>query len=98
MANKLYEETNIQAIANAIRSKGQSGTMTVAQMPSKINAISTKETVSWHQCPIAVKNYIDQVTYDPSDYSTSRIAEFAPATAVSSNTKPVGKTVGGVTY
>lgn len=98
MANKLYEETNIRAIANAIRAKGQSGAMTVAQMPSKIGAISTKETVTWHQCPIAVKNYIDQVTYDPSDYSTSRIAEFAPATAVSSNTKPVGKTVDGVTY
>lgn len=44
MANKLYEETNIQAIANAIRAKGQSGTMTVAQMASKINAIEVGET------------------------------------------------------
>lgn len=42
MANKLYEETNIQAIANAIRAKGQTGTMTVAQMPSKIAAIQTE--------------------------------------------------------
>ena len=56
------------------------------------------EKVTWHQCPEAVRNYLDSVTYDPDDYSTSRIAEFAPATAVLSNTKPIGKTVDGVTY
>ena len=44
MANKLYEESNIQAIADAIRAKGQTGTMTVAQMPSKIAGIKTKST------------------------------------------------------
>lgn len=42
MAKKLYEESNIQAIATAIRAKGQTGTMTVAQMPSKIEAIQTE--------------------------------------------------------
>ena len=73
MANKLYEETNIQAIANAIRSKGQSGTMTVAQMPSKINAISTKETVSWDQCPAAVMNYLDNVDYTDVPYTESYV-------------------------
>lgn len=98
MANKLYEETNISAIADAIRAKGVSGTMTVAQMPSKVAAIPTKETVTWHQCPEAVRNYLANVTYDPSDYTTSQIASYAPATAVLSNTKPIGKTVDGVTY
>lgn len=62
------------------------------------NRGSGKETVTWNQCQQAVRNYLDQVTYDPSNYSTSRIAEFAPATAVQSNTKPIGKTVDGVTY
>lgn len=98
MANKLYEESNIQAIADAIRAKGQTGTMTVAQMPSKIAGIKTKSTYTWNQCPVAVKNYLDNVTYNPNDYTTSQIANYAPATAVQSNTKPIGKTIDGVTY
>ena len=98
MANKLYEESNIQAIADAIRAKGQTGTMTVAQMPSKIAGIKTKSTYTWNQCPVAVKNYLDNVAYNPNDYTTSQIANYAPATAVTSNTKPIGKTVDDVTY
>lgn len=54
--------------------------------------------VTWHQCPEAVRNYLANVTYDPSDYSNSQISNYAPATPVTSNTKPIGKTVGGVTY
>lgn len=57
-----------------------------------------KKRVEWHQCPEAVRNYLASVTYDPSDYSNSQIANYAPATPVASNTKPIGKTVGGVTY
>lgn len=56
------------------------------------------EQVTWHQCTEAVRNYLDNVTYDPNDYTTSQIANYAPATAVLSNTKPIGKTVDGVTY
>ena len=56
------------------------------------------EQVAWHQCPEAVRNYLENVTYDPNDYSTSQIANYAPATAVVSNTKPIGKTVDGITY
>lgn len=56
------------------------------------------EQVTWNQCPEAVRNYLDNVTYDPNDYTTSQIADYAPATAVVSNTKPVGKTVDSVTY
>ena len=52
----------------------------------------------WHQCPEAVRNYLANVIYNPSDYSNSEIANYAPATPVASNTKPIGKTVGGVTY
>lgn len=56
------------------------------------------EQVAWHQCPEAVRNYLDNVTYDSNDYTTSQIADYAPATAVVANTKPIGETVDGVTY
>lgn len=56
------------------------------------------EQVTWHQCPEAPRNFINNVTYDPNDYSTSQIENYAPATALESNTKPIGKTVDGVTY
>ena len=56
------------------------------------------EQVTWHQCPEAPRNFINNVTYDPNDYSTSQIANYAPATPVTSNTKPIGKTIDGVTY
>ena len=46
MANKLYEETHIQNIANAIRGKtGKTDTMTVSQMASEINGITTKSEI-----------------------------------------------------
>lgn len=46
MAKKLYEETNIQAIANAIREKnGISATYKVSEMADAILAISGGETV-----------------------------------------------------
>lgn len=89
----------LTAIADAIRAKdGSSGTMTINQMPEKIAALSSKVAVEWHQCPEAVRNYLANVTYDPGDYSTSQIANYAPADAVAANTKPIGQTVGGTTY
>ena len=99
MAKKLYEEASVQAIANAIRSKNGSGaTYKIGEMAAAVQAITGAEAVEWHQCPEAVRNYLANVTYDPSDYSTSQIANYAPASAVVSNFKPIGKTVGGVTY
>ena len=99
MPNKLYEEASVQAIANAIRAKN--GTTTkykIAEMAGAVQGITGAEDVEWHQCPEAVRNYLANVTYDPSDYSTSQIADYAPVTAVASNTKPIGKAVGGTTY
>lgn len=64
----------------------------------RLGGITGAEEVAWHQCPEAVRNYLSSVTYDPGDYSTSQIASYAPATAVVSNYKPIGQTVGGVTY
>ena len=57
-----------------------------------------KESVTWHQCPEAPRNFINNVTYDPNDYSTSQIENYAPTPALESNTKPIGKTVDGITY
>ncbi len=89
----------LTAIANAIRAKdGSTATMTLDQMPGKITALSSKVAIEWHQCPEAVRNYLAAVTYDPNDYSTSQIANYAPATAVISNYKPIGQTAGGVTH
>lgn len=99
MAKKLYEEASVQDIANAIREKtGGAETYKIAQMGNAVRAITGAEAVAWHQCPEAVRNYLANVTYDPNDYSTTQIASFAPAEAVMSNYKPIGKTVGGVTY
>lgn len=99
MAKKLYEEASVQAIADAIRVKN--GTTTkykIAEMGAAVRALSGSEAVEWHQCPEAVRNYLANVTYDPGDYSTSQIANYAPATAVVSNYRPIGQIIGGVTH
>lgn len=99
MAKKLYEEASIQAIAAAIREKN--GTTTkykIAEMGAAVRTLSGSEAIEWHQCPEEVRNYLANVTYDPNDYSTSQIANYAPATAIVSNYKPVGQAAGGVTH
>ena len=89
----------LTAIADAIRAQdGTTGTMTLDQMPEKITALSSKVAVEWHQCPQLVRNYLANVVYDPDDYTVSYIDEYAPATAVVSNYKPIGKTIDGETY
>lgn len=99
MAKKLYEESSVQDIAAAIREKNSTATKyKVAEMGAAVRALSGSEVVEWHQCPEAVRNYLANVTYDSSDYSASQIANYAPATAVVSNYKPIGKTLGGKTY
>ena len=99
MAKKLYEEASVQDIAAAIREKtGGTETYKIAQMGNAVRGITGAEAVAWHQCPEAVRNYLANVTYDPSDYSTSQIANYAPASAVISNYKPIGQTAGGVTH
>lgn len=99
MAKKLYEESSVQDIANAIREKNGAATKyKVAEMADAVRALSGSEAIEWHQCPEEVRNYLANVTYDPGDYSTSQISNYAPATAVVSNYKPIGQTAGGVTH
>ena len=96
---KLYEEAAVQDIAAAIREKtGGAETYKIAQMGNAVRGITGAEAVTWHQCPEAVRNYLANVTYDPSDYSVSQIASYAPATAIVSNYKPIGQEAGGVTH
>ena len=99
MAKKLYEEASVQDIAVAIREKtGGAETYKIAQMGNAVRGITGAEAIEWHQCPEAVRNYLANVTYDPSDYTTSQIANYAPATAVVSNYKPIGQIAGGVMH
>lgn len=96
---KLYEEASVQDIAAAIREKnGETTTYKIGEMGAAVRALSGSEAIEWHQCPEAVRNYLANVTYDQSDYSTSQIANYAPAAAVQSNTKPIGKSVDGKTF
>lgn len=102
MANKIYDETTIQNIASAIRSKnGSTATYKVREMAAAINAIQTgaqAQTIEWHQCPELPRNFVANVTYDPDDYTTSQIDNYAPDTPLVSNYKPIGKTVDGTTF
>lgn len=83
MANKLYEESSMKAIANAIREKnGETKSYKVSEMASAITNISsengelTGRNEKYHNLPEAVRKYLSEVTYDPSDYSVSKIAEY----------------------
>lgn len=97
MAEYLIQDSTLEDIADAIRSKnGSSDTYTPAEMAEAIAEIETgiePQIFSWDQRPALVASYLDNVTYDPSDYTTSQIANYAPATADQSNTKPTGKTI-----
>ena len=102
MSEYLIQDTSLTAIANAIRAKtGGAANLTPAQMATEISGISTKEVLSWHQCPEAVRNYLAYVAahpYSTSDWTASYIANYAPASPLVSNTKPVGYTIDGVTF
>lgn len=84
----------LTAIADAIRSKtGETATMTLAQMPTKIEGISTgaeTETYTFDQRRTEVANYLNNVTYDPTDYTTSQIANYVTTTSAN---HPVGVTI-----
>ena len=60
MAKKLYEESSVQDIANAIREKtGGAETYKIAQMGDAVRAIPFNETVEeWNQVPDTVAEYI----------------------------------------
>lgn len=97
MAKVLVTDTNLTNIGNAIRSKNGSSTKyKPSEMANAIESIQTgieANMQTWNQIPTLVKKYLDEVTYDSSDYSTSQIANYAPSTADVTNTYPIGANV-----
>ena len=80
MANKLYNDTSVKAIADAIRAKnGKTDTYTVAEMAGAINDIPAGSgiepiKISWNIVNPQVQPYLDWVEQNPyssSDYTTS---------------------------
>lgn len=97
MDKVVVTKNKLDALAQHINAKaGTSGAKTLTQMQSAVDGISKKETVEWHQCPVSVRNYLADVTYDPSDYSTSQIETYL--TNIPADSKPIGKAADGVTY
>lgn len=79
MANKLYEETAIRAIADAIREKnGSSDTYTVGEMPAAIRGISGMDdtVISFDSVNAEVATYLTEAAtqYTDSNYSTVSVA------------------------
>ena len=98
MANKLYNDTSVKAIADAIRAKnGTTNTYNIGEMATAITniPISNISRIEWNQCPTDVKDYLNNVNYSPSDYNVSSIENYLTNLP---NDKPIGTTVDGVTY
>lgn len=101
MAEYLIQSGALEAIANAIRAKkGTENAMTPAQMADEIAGITTVQTLSWHQCPEVVRNYLAAAAAAYSDTDVTVIDQYAheKGSQVVADTKPVGYTVDGVTY
>ena len=97
MDKVVVTKNKLDALAQRINAKaGTSGAKTLTQMQSAVDGIAKKETVEWHQCPVSVRNYLADVTYDPSDYSTSQIETYL--TNIPADSKPIGKAVDGATH
>lgn len=94
MSKKLYEEASVQDIAAAIREKtGGAETYKIAQMGDAVRGITTgtpTEVYTFDQRRDEVKRFLQNVIYDPSDYTTSQIPNYV--TTPSSN-RPVGATI-----
>lgn len=106
MSEYLIQDTSLTAIANAIRAKtGNAANLTPAQMATEISGISTKEALSWHQCPDAVRSYLAAaLAAYPTNGGATIIDQYAPnyinipEDVSRANSKPIGFTVDGVTY
>ena len=96
---------NISSAYSKLQEKGAAlpQSQNSMNLASTIESVNTKEDIEWHQCTEAVRTYLQKAaqTY-PSDtgYTTSviRDAGCAPSTPNIADTKPVGKTIEGVTF
>lgn len=101
MAEYLVKDTELTAIADAIREKtGETGLLTLDEMPQKILAIVTQvvpaDLVSYQQWNAKVKAFVENVTYDPANYSVSLINNYTDFGNKSLSAYPYGYTVSGV--
>lgn len=90
----MYEEASVQDIANAIREKnGEATTYKIGEMGAAVRGITTgtpTEVYTFDQRRDEVKRFLQNVIYDPSDYTTSQIQNYV--TTPSTN-RPVGATI-----
>lgn len=101
MAYYVVSDANLQGIADKIRAKGETNAPLAfpTGYENAIDAIPLKQVASWHQCPELVRNYLANVNYTNVPYTESSIGSYAPSPAEpATNTKPIGKTLDGVTY
>lgn len=106
MSEYLIQDTSLTAIANAIRAKtGGAANLTPTQMAAAISGISTKEVLSWHQCPDVVRSYLAAAAAAyPTNGGATIIDQYAPnyinipEDVSRANSKPIGFTVDGVTF
>ena len=102
MSKGLIERSTIQEIADAIRAKnGSSKTYLPSEMRQAILSLNGggREDYTWHQDSEAVRNYLAQVDYTGVPYTETEISNYLPSSPMpSTNTKPAGVTVDGVTF
>lgn len=91
----------LTAIANAIRSKtGDTGTMTLAEMPAKISGISgtpidddsLENTTQYRQMNATAAEFIENVDYseNANDYSVTKVTPYYSAATTYSKEEPDG--------
>ena len=101
MAKKLYEETSVQDIANAIRAKnGEATTYKIGEMATAIAAISgspivddsLENTVQYRQMNLSAAGFLANVDYteNSNDYSVTKVTPYYSATTVYSKEEPDG--------
>ena len=83
MSKKLYEESSIQDIANAIREKNDEVTAyKIREMGDAIRALSGEtENYTFNQERAEVSKFLSEVTYNPADYTTSSIPNYVTTTS-----------------
>lgn len=87
-------KTKIRSLIDAANAKtGKGDTDLTTAVQSLINGYGVTDMYTWDQRRDEVKNFLTDVSYDPSDYSTSQIDNYAPETADVNNTYPIGITV-----
>lgn len=101
MAKKLYEESSVQNIANAIRAKnGEMTTYKIGEMAAAITAISgspivddnLENTVQYRQMNPSVADFLSNVDYteNANDYSVTKVVPYYSAPTAYSKEEPDG--------